>query len=158
VFTVRAVRNMRTYASALTVDWTLFRLLCFSQSSRFSLRRSLCGKIAENYSKLLSNGKADVVVPRIPSGYSSVWAQYSVLAKDENHRSELQSKLKEAGIPTAIYYSKPLHLQTAFLSLGYKPGDFPVSEDAARRIFNIPMHPYLTSKDQERIAKVLAEK
>ena len=47
----------------------------------------------------------------------SAWAQYSVLAKDETHRTELQDKLKEAGIPTAIYYPKPLHLQTAFKSL-----------------------------------------
>jgi dTDP-4-amino-4,6-dideoxygalactose transaminase len=94
----------------------------------------------------------------VPTGYSSVWAQYSILAKDEGHRTGLQSKLKEAGIPTAIYYPKPLHLQQAFQSLGYKRGDFPVSEDAASRIFSIPMHPYLSSKDQERIAKVLGGK
>jgi UDP-2-acetamido-2-deoxy-ribo-hexuluronate aminotransferase len=114
--------------------------------------------VARNYSELLSNGKAGVVVPRVPSGYSPVWAQYSILAKDGNHRSELQARLKEAGVPTAIYYPKPLHLQTAFRSLGYKPGDFPVSEDAASRIFSIPMHPYLSRADQERIARVFAEK
>jgi len=124
----------------------------------FAEEISLRDEVAQNYSKLLSNGKASVVVPRVPSGYSSVWAQYSILAKDESHRSELQATLKEAGVPTAIYYPKPLHLQTAFQSLGYKPGDFPVSEDAASRIFSIPMHPYLLAKDQERIAKVLAEK
>ena len=124
----------------------------------FAEEISLRDEVAKNYSKLLSNGKANVVVPRVPSGYSSVWAQYSILAKDESHRSELQARLKEAGVPTAIYYPKPLHLQTAFQSLSYKPGDFPVSEDAASRIFSIPMHPYLPSKDQERIAKVLAEK
>jgi len=115
-------------------------------------------EVAGNYSKLLSDGEAHVVVPRVPTGYSSVWAQYSILAKDEGHRTGLQSKLKEAGIPTAIYYPKPLHLQQAFQSLGYKRGDFPVSEDAASRIFSIPMHPYLSSKDQERIAKVLGGK
>jgi UDP-2-acetamido-2-deoxy-ribo-hexuluronate aminotransferase len=124
----------------------------------FSEEISMRDEVAGIYSKLLSNGKADVVVPRVPSGYGSVWAQYSILAKDEKHRSELQARLKEAGVPTAIYYPKPLHLQTAFQSLGYKAGDFPVSEDAASRIFSIPMHPYLASKDQERIAKVLAEK
>jgi len=124
----------------------------------FSEEISMRDEVAGNYFKLLSNGKANVVVPRVPSGYSSVWAQYSILAKDENHRSELQARLKEAGVPTAIYYPKPLHLQTAFQYLGYKAGDFPVSEYAASRIFSIPMHPYLASKDQERIAKVLAEK
>jgi dTDP-4-amino-4,6-dideoxygalactose transaminase len=84
-----------------------------------------------------------------------VWAQYSILAKDENHRSELQARLKEAGVPTAIYYPKPLHLQTAFQALGYKPGDFPVSEDVASRIFSIPMHPYLSQEDQEGLPKFL---
>jgi UDP-2-acetamido-2-deoxy-ribo-hexuluronate aminotransferase len=77
------------------------------------------------------------------------------LTKDEKHRSELQDKLKEAGIPTAIYYPKPLHLQTAFQNLGYKSGDFPVSEDCAGRIFSLPMHPYLSKEQQEQIAKAI---
>ncbi len=115
-------------------------------------------EVSGTYSKLFLNGKANVVVPQVPSGYSSVWAQYSILAKDESRRSELQTRLKEAGVPTAIYYPKPLHLQTAFQFLGYKPGDFPVSEDAAVRIFSLPMHPYLPPKDQEKIAKVLGGK
>jgi UDP-2-acetamido-2-deoxy-ribo-hexuluronate aminotransferase len=77
------------------------------------------------------------------------------LAKDETHRSALLEKLKAAGIPTAVYYPKPLHMQTAFTGLGHQPGDFPVSEDCARRIFSLPMHPYLKEADQERIAEVL---
>jgi UDP-2-acetamido-2-deoxy-ribo-hexuluronate aminotransferase len=115
-------------------------------------------QVADSYSKLLLNGKAGVVVPQVPSGYSSVWAQYSILAKDGNHRSELQGRLKEAGIPTAIYYPKPLHLQTAFRSLGYKPGDFPVSEEAASRIFSIPMHPYLSARDQEQLTRIIEQR
>ena len=118
---------------------------------------SMRDDVARKYSELLSNGKAEVVVPRVPSGCNSVWAQYSILTKDGNHRAELQARLKEAGVPTAIYYPKPLHLQTAFQSLGYKPGDFPVSEDAASRIFSIPMHPYLSLEDQEKIARVFAK-
>ncbi len=85
----------------------------------------------------------------------SVWAQYSILAKNEKHRSALQAKLKEAGIPTAIYYPKPLHLQTAFSYLGYRQGDFPVSEDCASRIFSLPMHPYLRTEDQDKIVHLL---
>ena len=98
-------------------------------------------KIAEHYSNLL-NSYSTITTPSIPTGYKSAWAQYSILAKDVEHRSELQDKLKENGIPTAIYYPKPLHLQTAFSSLGYREGDFPISEDYAQRIFSIPMHPY----------------
>jgi len=67
-------------------------------------------------------------------------------------------KLKAAGIPTAIYYPKPLHLQTAFAPLGYAPGAFPVSEDAAARIFSLPMHPYLTAEDQTKIVESLGSK
>jgi dTDP-4-amino-4,6-dideoxygalactose transaminase len=68
----------------------------------------------------------------------------------------LQERLKAADIPTAIYYPKPLHLQTAFKSLGYKEGDFPVSEDFSSRIFSLPMHPYLSSADQEKVATALS--
>lgn len=94
--------------------------------------------------------------PFIPEGYKSAWAQYSVLARDESRRADLLKRLQEAKIPTAIYYPKPLHLQTAFASLGYKPGAFPVSEDAAGRIFSLPMHPYLEEKDQTLIAGFMA--
>jgi dTDP-4-amino-4,6-dideoxygalactose transaminase len=111
-------------------------------------------QVARRYTQLL-NQNAEVQAPLVPGEMKSAWAQYSVLAKDETHRSKLQAKLKEAGIPTAIYYPKPLHLQTAFQSLGYKDGDFPVSEDCSSRIFSLPMHPYLSSSDQERIAQVL---
>jgi dTDP-4-amino-4,6-dideoxygalactose transaminase len=85
----------------------------------------------------------------------SVWAQYSVLAGDGESRSILQAKLKDGGIPTAVYYPLPLHLQTAYAYLGYRKGDFPVSEDSASRIFSLPMHPYLEAQDQERIIKAM---
>jgi dTDP-4-amino-4,6-dideoxygalactose transaminase len=77
------------------------------------------------------------------------------MAASGEHRQRLQDGLKKAGIPTAVYYPKPLHLQIAFSHLGYKEGDFPHSEDAARRIFSLPMHPYLKSEEQETIAAVL---
>jgi len=113
-------------------------------------------KVAQRYAEKLCP-LPSVVCPLLPEGYKSVWAQYSILARDENHRSNLQEALKQENIPTAIYYPKPLHLQTAFSSLGYKEGDFPVSEDCANRIFSIPMHPYLEIKDQERIAEIISK-
>lgn len=110
---------------------------------------------ARRYTLLLKQN-TEVQPPLVPGEMKSAWAQYSVLAKDETHRSKLQARLKEADIPTAIYYPKPLHLQTAFKSLGYKEGDFPVSEDCSSRIFSLPMHPYLSSSDQKRIVQVLS--
>jgi dTDP-4-amino-4,6-dideoxygalactose transaminase len=111
-------------------------------------------QVARRYLSLLKSCKA-LVVPEIPEGCRSIWAQYSLLARNEKHRDLIMAKLQEVGIPTAIYYPKPLHLQAAFAGLGYGEGDFPVSEDCARRIFSLPMHPYLTEGDQDRIAEAL---
>jgi len=96
-----------------------------------------------------------LLTPFVPAGYKSVWAQYSLLARNEAHRTALMEKLKTAGIPTAIYYPKPLHMQMAFASLGYNPGAFPVSEDCSSRIFSLPMHPYLKETDQNLIINAL---
>jgi dTDP-4-amino-4,6-dideoxygalactose transaminase len=111
-------------------------------------------QVAERYTQYLD--KIDrITIPHIPSGYESVWAQYSVLALDEGNRADFQKKLKEASIPTAVYYPKPLHLQPAFAALGYQERDFSISEDCAKRIFSLPMHPYLTEEEQKRIATVM---
>ncbi len=93
--------------------------------------------------------------PAVPLGYMSAWAQYSIMADDSRQRAELQKKLQEAGIPTAIYYPTPLHLQSAFSGLAYRKGDFPVSEETAERIFSLPMHPYLTLEEQRKILEIL---
>jgi len=111
-------------------------------------------QVANRYAALLGSN-SHIQVPFIPQGSLSAWAQYSILAADEQQRTELQKNLKEAGIPTAIYYPQPLHLQSAFNFLGYKKGDFPVSEDCAHRIFSLPMHPYLAEEDQKKIADVM---
>jgi len=102
-------------------------------------------RVAEQYSQAL---KDVVTVPYVAPDCTSVWAQYSVLSEQ---REALQKRLQAAGVPTAVYYPLPLHLQGAFSHLGYREGDFPVSEDASRKIFSLPMHPYLEPADQQRI-------
>ena len=67
------------------------------------------------------------------------------------------SQLKDKGIPTAIYYPKPLHLQDAFSDLKYDEGDFPVSEHVSHTVFSLPMHPYLTPEDQDRVIDAVRE-
>jgi len=133
---------------------TLQAAILLAKFSIFPEEVALRQQAAGRYSALLAE-KASVVVPYIPEGYLSVWAQYSILARDSAHRSALQGALQKEGIPTAVYYPKPLHAQTAFAALGYKPGDFPVSDDCAERIFSLPMHPYLKEDDQKRIADVI---
>lgn len=112
-------------------------------------------RVASQYAFYLDHASSAVQVPTVPPDYRSAWAQYSVLAADEAHRALLIENLGKAGVPTAIYYPRPLHLQPAFGSLGYREGDFPVSEACAKRIFSLPMHPYLDPEDQERIALII---
>ena len=108
-------------------------------------------EVARRYSE----GLRDLVkVPSVAPGCSSVWAQYSL---ESEARAVILARLGEAGVPTAIYYPKPLHLQEAFRGLGYGPGDFPVSEAAAARIFSLPMHPYLAANEQERIIEIIRQ-
>jgi len=113
-------------------------------------------QVARRYSESLSC-LSSIVCPVIPDNAKSVWALYSLLAGDDAHRIDLLDRFQKASIPYAIYYPKPLHLQKAFSGLGYKPGDFPVSEGCCRRIFSIPMHPYLSHEDQDKIIRVITD-
>ena len=114
-------------------------------------------EVAKGYNKFVGDLAPDLTIPRVPEGYRSVWAQYSILADDENHRRAIMEALKSHDIPSVVYYPKPLHRQTAYAALGYVAGDFPVSEEISRRIFSLPMHPYLAREDQERICEIMAE-
>jgi dTDP-4-amino-4,6-dideoxygalactose transaminase len=131
---------------------TLQAAIILSKFSIFPEEVELRQEVAGRYERLLGDLNG-LEVPRVPAGFKSVWAQYSVMAASGEQRQRLQEGLKQAGIPTAVYYPKPLHLQTAFAHLGYKEGDFPHSEDASRRIFSLPMHPYLKPEEQETIAE-----
>jgi dTDP-4-amino-4,6-dideoxygalactose transaminase len=134
---------------------TLQAAVLLSKFAIFPEEIELRQQAAERYAKALAG--CGLEPPVVPPGSKSAWAQYSVLARNERHRLRAQQVLKEAGIPTAVYYPKPLHLQTAFRALGYREGDFPVSEEISRRIFSLPMHPYLEGEDQEKIAAAMRE-
>lgn len=133
---------------------TLQAAILLAKFSVFPEEIELRQEVAARYTEALRR-HSSVIPPGIPDGYKSSWAQYSVLARDNEHRSMLQAKLRGAEIPTAIHYPKPLHQQLAFAYLGYQDGDFPISEDYAPRIFSLPMHPYLKPEDQEKIARLL---
>ena len=128
---------------------TLQAAVLLAKLEIFNLEVQARQEVAGRYREAL---EGVVQVPYVAPECTSVWAQYSVLSE---RRAELQPRLAEAGIPTAVYYPLPLHLQGAFTALGHQPGDFPRSEAAAARIFSLPMHPYLTKADQERIVRVL---
>lgn len=108
-------------------------------------------RVADRYTSHLKN---KVVTPIVPDGYYSSWAQYSILAENEEHRDELRNKLQENGVPTAIYYPIPLHMQTAYKYLGYKKGDMPNCEEVGTKIFSLPMHPYLKDEEIDEICSL----
>ncbi len=109
------------------------------------LRQQVANRYTESFDGL-------VETPYVPEGYKSVWAQYSVLS---DHREAIQAALKDAGIPSVVYYPVPCHLSTAFAGLGYTKGDMPVSESISERIFSLPMHPYVKPELTSTIAGVI---
>lgn len=112
-------------------------------------------QIASEYAK----GLAECVeTPRIPEGYGSGWAQYSILLKDEEERSAVQEYLKAQGVPTNIYYPRGMHQQTAFAGCGTYGETFPVTEDICRRVLALPLSPYLAKEDQEKVIRLIREK
>ncbi len=101
--------------------------------------------VAKRYNDEL---KETVKIPFVESYNVSAWAQYAMLHSD---RDKIVDNLKTDGVPVAIYYPIPLHLQEAFSHLSYNKGDFPVSEKSADQIFSVPFHPYLTKNDQDKV-------
>jgi UDP-2-acetamido-2-deoxy-ribo-hexuluronate aminotransferase len=112
-------------------------------------------RVASTYIHYLAKSGLDLALPLVPERSLSAWAQFSVVARNGAERERLQARLAEAKIPTMVYYPKPLHLQQAYANLGYRRGDFPVSEDIASRIFSLPMHPYLTGQQVEAIVAAM---
>jgi dTDP-4-amino-4,6-dideoxygalactose transaminase len=119
----------------------------------FQAEIGLRNDVARSYNEAL-NGL--VKTPGFHQELLSTWAQYSVLAQSAAQREAIMKALQMAGIPAMVYYKKPLHLQQAFAGLGYGEGDMPVAEEISRRIFSLPMHPYLEEADIKRIADVIA--
>jgi len=99
-------------------------------------------EVAEKYTESLK-GK-ELVLPFVDDRATSAWAQYSVRVQN---RDEVQAKLKEQGIPTAVHYPMPLHLQECFSYLGYKKDDFPIAERVSNEIMSLPMNPYLSDDE-----------
>lgn len=108
---------------------------------------------AAEYSKLLAPIRA-VKTPRTPEGYAHVFHQYAIRVP---RRDELRKFLTEHKIGSAVHYPVPLHLQSIYADLGYKPGDFPESERAADEVVSLPMFPELRLHQIQRVAAAIAE-
>ncbi len=91
----------------------------------------------------------------IPNNYVSSHALFSIVLSSEEERNKKIEELKENQIPTVVYYKYPVHLMKGFSYLGYKNGDFPISENLSKKILSLPMHPYLSKNDIKSIIRHL---
>lgn len=103
-------------------------------------------RAAALYSKYL-NGISGLILPEVPDGFYSSWAQYAIQLPLHMHRAEVQKKMRQNGIPTMIYYKKPMHRQGAFAGTRSENADCPVTEQLCSRILCLPIHPYLTEQE-----------
>jgi dTDP-4-amino-4,6-dideoxygalactose transaminase len=108
--------------------------------------------VADRYSRGLGNL---VTVPRLASGCSSVWAQYTIRLPKGTDRDAFAATLKAQGVPTAIYYTKSMHQQTAYRNFPVADGGLPVSESLSDDVISLPMHAYLDEASQERVIQAV---
>lgn len=105
-------------------------------------------RVAKRYNALLR----DVAqVPEVPEGLTSAWAQYTLRVAGFDQREKFVADLRASGIPTALYYPKPLHKQAAYKSYPVAGNGLPVAERLSAEVVSLPMHPYLTEDVQDRV-------
>ena len=108
--------------------------------------------VADKYTAALSG---IVKTPVVPEGFYSSWAQYTIQLKDKETRDSLQASLKEKGIPSMVYYPKPMHRQEAFAGQVYDDADFSNTIKLCDTVLSLPMHPYLRDEDIDEVVSVI---
>ena len=109
-------------------------------------------RVAKWYTDRLSGS---FVTPTVLEGFTSSWAQYTILLPNREERDAMQAKLKDAGIPSMIYYPRGLHQQEAYKWMNLEDSMYPNTIEATNRVLSLPMHPYLKEEEVEMICNVL---
>jgi dTDP-4-amino-4,6-dideoxygalactose transaminase len=109
-------------------------------------------EVAARYARGLGNV---VTVPQLAAGCTSIWAQYTIRLPDGCDRDAFAARLKAQGIPTAIYYPKSMHQQTAYRDFPAADGGLPACESLSRDVISLPMHAYLDEATQERVIQAV---
>lgn len=128
---------------------TLQAAIVLAKLSTFDWEVQRRGELGERLSSLLEEV---CITPIIQARNTHVYGQYTIRVSD---RDALAAALKAEGIPSAVYYPKCLHEQPVFAHLNYQYGDFPNSEKASKEVLSLPMHPYLTDEEVERVVSVV---
>lgn len=111
--------------------------------------------VAKKYTAKLAPLADKIKTPVIPAGYYSSWAQYTIQLEDRETRDALQAALKEAGIPSMVYYPKPMHKQEAFAGQAYDDAKFKNTIKLCDTVLSLPMHPYLTDEDIKTVCQFI---
>ncbi len=130
---------------------TLQAAVLLAKMPQFDWELAERGRIGARYTELL---RSLCVPPEVMTGNTHVYAQYTVRVPN---RDVVAAELKVRGIPTAVYYPKCLHEQPVFAGCGFRWGDFPEAEKASREVLSLPMHPFLSQPDQDRVVAALQE-
>lgn len=112
-------------------------------------------KVASWYTEGLQN--TALTLPAVAEGYQSSWAQYTVQVPDGTDRKSVQAKLMESGIPSMVYYAKPMHLQGAFAGTDSAVADCPVTEELCATVLSLPIDPYKTREEIDFVVEKLKE-
>ena len=107
--------------------------------------------VAVKYTEQLADLQDKIKLPVIPEGYYSSWAQYTIQLEDKETRDKLQAELKEARIPSMVYYPKPMHKQEAVAGNAYDDAEFPNTIKLCDTVLSLPMHPYLTDEEIKEV-------
>ena len=110
---------------------------------------------AASYSEILSSS-ANLLLPQVSADKTSAWAQYSIRLQGQD-REQVQQALQAKGIPTAVHYPTPLHLQPCFAYLGHQKGDFPVAEKISQQILSLPLNPDMTIEEISYVCQHLLD-
>ena len=120
----------------------------------FEKELELREQVAKGYTQKLK----DVIrTPVILNGYSSCWAQYTLKAKSFEERERILQTLDQNGIPTAVFYPTPIHMASAYKDSPFTRRSLAVTEDISKRVFSVPMHPYLTEPEIDRICSIIRD-
>ncbi len=106
-------------------------------------------QVAAWYSEGLSD--TNLVLPTVKEGFYSSWAQYTIQLPESIDRKEVQARLKAVGIPSMVYYAKPMHLQGAFAGTDSAVADCPVTERLCKTVLSLPLDPYKTKQDVDTV-------
>ncbi len=110
--------------------------------------------VADLYTERLKQG---VITPTIPDGFLSSWAQYTILLEDSSERNEIRARLKEQEIPSMIYYPRGLHQQKAYAAMQLEEDEFRNTIEATKRALSLPIHPYMTEDQVDKVCKAVLE-